>query len=408
MNFKTKFASTVLLSGALLCTKGVSAQERIYTPNLDTVSEKITSYKPGYSHFMVVGLFTMGYVNESTDNTPIGGVKTTTKNSSIGDADRFEFSPMLLWRQSNRVLLEFEPSFAYDGTSAMAMGVNWADVSYFVAPGLIVRGGYLVMPFGIYSKRLAAGWINKLASDPIGMDMPGSDFGVELEGGFPLGNMKWSYDVAIANGFQIDGNGQVSNVGIVSPNQNKTISGRIGLLPLSNSSLEIGFSALGGGLYTQQGLSYNNPSLSMYAIDLSYYKKLGGVTVTLKGQYNIQSINKQSFLNPADTTHTLTYSFDNNITNGFGQFSIRPTGLESKLRNLELGYRYVMYKTPDASLWGQSYTENDVALSYWLTWRQVIKVAYENIQSTTAANSIGVTGGTSNTSRFVIQFSTEF
>ena len=59
--------------------------------------------------------------------------------------------------------MEFEPSFA-DGT----LGVNWADVSYYAAPGLIVRAGYLVLPFGMYNKRLAAGWIDKLATDPSG------------------------------------------------------------------------------------------------------------------------------------------------------------------------------------------------------------------------------------------------
>ncbi len=65
---------------------------------------------------------------------------------------------MFLWRHGDKILLEFEPSFADN-----QLGVNWAAVSYFVTNGLILRGGYLVLPFGTYSKRLAAGWIDKLS-----------------------------------------------------------------------------------------------------------------------------------------------------------------------------------------------------------------------------------------------------
>ncbi len=46
--------------------------------------------------------------------------------------------------------MEFEPSYSSGG----GLGVNWADVSYFASPGLIIRAGYFVLPFGIYSKRL--------------------------------------------------------------------------------------------------------------------------------------------------------------------------------------------------------------------------------------------------------------
>ena len=188
------------------------------------------------SQFMVAGLLTFGFVNQSTTNT-FGGVKSTDKTNSLGDADRFEFSPMLLWRHGDHLLLEFEPSF--DGNS---IGVNWADVSYFVAPGLIVRGGYLVLPFGSYNKRLAAGWINKLTSDPMGMDVAGTDFGIEIQGGLPLGNMKWSYDVSLTNGFLLNNDGTISGVGISALNNGKTVCGRLSLLPFSNSSLEIGVS----------------------------------------------------------------------------------------------------------------------------------------------------------------------
>jgi hypothetical protein len=110
---------------------------------------------------------------------------------------------------------------------------------------LIIRGGYLVLPFGAYNKRLAAGWINKLATDPIGVD-GATDYGVEAEGGFQAGSMKWNYDVAISNGMKLLPDGSLQTAGITDNNRNRTITGRIGWLPFSNSSLELGASVMTG------------------------------------------------------------------------------------------------------------------------------------------------------------------
>src|SRR5665213_861673 len=189
--------------------------------------------KPGNSHFMVVGLLTLGYVSNKTTVT-YNGSSSVSKTTSLGDADHFEFSPMFLWRHGKKFLMEFEPSF-----SAGGLGVNWAVASYYATPGLILRGGYLVLPFGTYNKRLAAGWINKLASDPEGIPET-SDFGVEAEGGIQAGTTKWSYDFALSNGMQLQSDGSTAFVGITDNNKNKLFTGRIGFLPLANSSLEVG------------------------------------------------------------------------------------------------------------------------------------------------------------------------
>src|SRR6516165_7654243 len=118
---------------------------------LAELEKQVAQHKPGEEHFLIVGLTTFGFVANKTTTTS-GGTSTSVKTNSFPDADHFEFSPMLLWRHGSKFLAEFEPSF--DGSS---LGVNWADVSWFAAPGLIIRGGYFVLPFGTYSKRLAAG-----------------------------------------------------------------------------------------------------------------------------------------------------------------------------------------------------------------------------------------------------------
>jgi hypothetical protein len=394
---------------AVFATTAGYAQDNS-SPTISSLSQTVTTMKPGESHFMIVGLATLGFVNQATINT-LGGLKTTDKNNSLGDADRFEFSPMFLWRHGDKLLAEFEPSF--DGT---AIGVNWADVSYYVAPGFIVRGGYLVLPFGTYTKRLAAGWINKLPSDPIGVDMAGTDFGVEVEGGFPLGSMKWSYDVSLTNGFQLNNDGTIQGVGISAINNGKTVCGRLALLPLSNSSLEIGASALYGSLAAPSGASFSNidpndtkgPATTMYAVDINYVKNINPVQVNIKGQYNVGMVNNVNYLSPIDSTET--YTFTNTMSAAFGQISLRPSQTQNKiLKNLELAYRYVDYKTPGNSTWGQNYTEQDIALDYWLSWRTVLKLGYENIQSTGTSNvTIAGLQGTTSINRLIIQFSTEF
>ncbi len=379
-------------------------QEADKESEVATLAKQVAGQKPGDSHFMVVGLASFGFVNQSVTNS-LGGIKTTDKYNSLGDAGRFEFSPLLLWRHGKKLLVEFEPS--YDGYT---MGVNWADVSYFVRPGLIVRGGYIALPFGAYSKRLAAGWINKLASDPMGIDMPGSDFGVEIEGGLPLGGMKWSYDVALSNGFQLNPDGTTTGVGIEAVSNGKTVSGRLALLPLSNSSLEVGVSGLYGSLAIVPGTasSYNKPMSAMYAVDLNFVKNISPIQVNIKGQYSLNNVNTQHYTNPEDSLHS--YTFTNNTSAAFAQLSVRPAQSKNNvIKNLELAFRYVNYATPSGSTWGQDYNEMDFGLDYWLSWRAVLKCTYENIKADGTSNTtiMGAQGSTT-INRVILQFAIGF
>ena len=369
---------------------------------LDKVEKAIAYQKKRESHFMVVGLATMGFVLSQNTQSQ-NGVLTKTTTNSLADADRFEFSPMLLWRHGKKLLIEFEPS--WDGNS---LGVNWADVSYFVRPGLIVRAGYIVLPFGIYNKRLAAGWINKLGSDPTGVSdsPPGSDFGVEIEGGLPLGSMKWSYDISLTNGMQLQNDGTLQNAGIVDNNANKTVTGRLALLPFSNSSLELGVS----GMYGKVGSAASGQPdaiSAMYAFDLNFVKKLGPLLVNVKGQYNQVNISSVTYKNPNDSS---AYTFKNNSSSYFGQLSLRAISAPGLLKNFELAGRYVDYTTPGMSSWGSITNEYDVALDYWLSWRSVIKLVYESreVKNNTPVNLGGSLGDWNRLNNFIIQYSVQF
>ncbi len=404
-----------LLKGLLFCsiftvsgTGYLRAQDNNATSDsalLDRISaleQKVSDQKPGESHLMVAGLFTTGFVANSTQTTT-GGVGQKVTTNSMADADHFEFSPMFLWRHGNNLLLEFEPSF--DGTG---LGVNWADVSYFAAPGLILRAGYFVLPFGTYNKRLAAGWIDKVAGDPVGVaDVPpASDFGVEVEGGLPMGSTKWNYDVALTNGMQLLPDGELQSAGVVDNNKNKTITARIGFLPFSNSCLEIGVSGMFGKV-GDMGSVYENTKTDMYAVDLNFVKSINPFLVNIKGQYNIINLNDANYISPVDGS---TYTFKNQTNTGFAQISLRPNQGDSKfLTNLEFAFRYGNYKSPNQSTWGQHTNAIDFGLDYWLTWRTVVKVTYES-QKTDNTVPVVLGGDLSNVKNnsFYVQFSTEF
>jgi hypothetical protein len=369
---------------------------------ISALEQQVADQKPGESHFLIAGLATFGYVSNKTTFIPPGGPGLSGKTNSFGDADHYELSPMLIWRHSNNLLVEFEPSF--DGSS---IGVNWANISYFVAPGVVIHGGYFVVPFGIYNKKLAAGWIDKLAGDPNGLDLPGTDFGVGLSGGFPLGDMKWSYDVSLTNGLQLLPDGEIQNAGIVDNNKGKMVSGRFSLLPFSNSCLEIGVS----GLYSSAGdvgSSFTTAKVNMYGADINFVKTFNPFLINIKGQYNRAIVNRQSYVSQTDTTST--YTFNNKTSAAFAQFSIRPVGVDNKLlKNFELAYRYSNYTTPSNSIWGQNSYEHDFGLDYWITWRTVLKFTYAHSHALSTANvPVGGAGGTINVNSIYLQFSIEF
>ncbi len=365
---------------------------------INALENAVNSNKPGNDHFMVVGLTTFGFTSSSNNNT-INGVSTITKANSLADANHYEFSPMFLWRHGKKFLMEFEPSFSNNG-----LGVNWADISYFAAPNLILRAGYFVLPFGTYAKREAAGWIDKLGTDPMGITaLPSTDYGVEAEGGLALGSMKMNYDVALTNGMQLNADGTLAGGNIVDNNNNRTVTARLGLLPFSNSSLELGVSGMFGKIGTP-GTNTDGATGKMYALDLNYVKQVNSVLVNIKGQYNIMNVSDVNYVNPLDATKT--YTFTNNSTAGFIQCSLRPTGVDNFLKNFEVAGRYTSYNTPSNSTWGANQHTVTLGLDYWLSWRTVVKATYDTYQGTsTASQALNAYTGLTTTNTFSLQVS---
>ena len=346
-----------------------------------------TAPKPFDSHFMVVGLGTVGFANTWT-KTISGGIKTKLPvTNTFGNDPQFEFSPMLLWRHSNNLLVEFEPSF--DGTS---LGVNWACITYYAHPGVMIRAGYLVLPFGTYNKRLAAGWINKLATDPVGVTNGpvSSDWGIEMQGGLPCGNMKVSYDIALTNGFQVMGDGSLSNPGITDSHLGKTVSGRFGWVPAMNSGFELGISGLWGRA-DSANTSYVGAQTVMGAADAQYVYSGKHAVLNLKGQYNMQYVTSQMYANPGyagvgDSIHSPTYTYKNLSMGWYAMVSVRPVAPSKFVRSLEFAARYSAYDNPKGASWEGHTQQITAGICYWLNWRTVFKITYENLMTSNPSN----------------------
>jgi hypothetical protein len=399
------FRNLISLLGLAAATSAAYAQQPIVDSTLinriSALEQQVADQKPGESHFLVAGLATFGYVSNKMTFTAPGAAGQITRTNSFADADHYELSPMFLWRHSNNLLVEFEPSF--DGNT---LGVNWANITYFAAPALQIHVGYFVVPFGIYNKKLAAGWIDKLAGDPNGFDSPGTDFGIGFSGGLPLGDMKWGYDVSLTNGMQLLPDGELQNAGVVDNNKGKMISGRLSLLPFSNSCLEIGVSGMHSNA-GDAGSNFTSANVTMYGGDVNFVKSFDPFLVNIKGQYNRIEVSRQTY---PGQNGAADYSFSNVSSASFAQISVRPTGVDDKfLKNIELAYRYSSYNTPANSTWGANSHQNDFGIDYWLNWRTVLKFTYSLSHAASTANvDQGGTLGITDTNAIYLQFSVEF
>ena len=64
------------------------------------------------------------------------------------------------------------------------------------------------------------------------------------------------------------------------------------------------------------------------------------------------------------------------------RLSIQPAFLEDPiLRNFELVGRYSFLETPEGSHWGGKQKQWAVGVNYWLDWRSVIKLSYQNLSN---------------------------
>ena len=344
--------------------------------------------------FTIITIFVLGGTLEYMDSGD------ETESTFLGSA----FAPIFLYKHSDRLMFEAELEFVLEGDE-LETGLEYADVMYVLNKNMTVRAGKFLLPFGTFMERLHPAWINRLPNAPLGYGhdgiAPSSGIGVELRGAFDLGGPKLNYSVYSTNGPRIkDGSEEPEEAGILEfenyedTNLAKAFGGRIGLLPFSDSSTEIGFSAYSTSGTGEQDSDFEDIGAFLYALDFSLVKQipgLGGI-VDAKAQYNSSNVDTATFIEMHEDGDEEEYSFDNQSNSFYGQVSYRPTMSGSNfVKNLEFVARYSDFNAPEGAEWEEKSKQYAFGLNYWLSWRSVVKLSYQTTETEGGHDGDGIT-----------------
>ncbi len=304
----------------------------------------------------------------------------TTKG--VSEFTDVNFKPIFLWKISDKLFAEAEIEIE-TGDGAPDLGLEYANMCYMVNPYLILHAGRFLPKFGAYRGRMGEAFINRFATDPTGFGDGGigamNETGIGAEGALPIGDIKLLYDFYISNGPQLltdpENAGQFEYEAYTTNNKHTAVGGRVGILPLSNGNLEIGYSMLNKSKTGDAGTPYENTGLNMQAIDLNYFHTIPGIksTIRLIGELKYQKVDNVSYYKEDSTK----YSFNNKATAYYTCLAIRPSLADDKfVRNLELAGRYSFFNRPTDAPWGgDNISQFELALDYWLKWNCVVKLS---------------------------------
>ena len=300
--------------------------------------------------------------------------------------------PILLWKPHEKILVEAELETELEG-SETNIELGYADVSFFLNKYLTVRTGKFISPFGIFQDRLHPSWINKLPTFPVGTGEdelgvgPTSEIGIDFRSGVPLGSSKMNYSVYVANGAQLitdpaqpEKQGTLIYGNAEAISKKLSVGGRVGFLPLSNSSLEVGFSYRNGNVGDKNSV-YKTVGAQMYALDLTYVKQLDFIKglFDVKAQYNKVNVDNAQYTDPDDPTGATLYTFDNKRNSLFAQAAYRPSMAQNKfLKKTELVFRYAGFNPPEGAKELEEIKQYTYGINYWFTWRTAFKAAYQS------------------------------
>lgn len=330
-----------------------------------------------------------------TSKFALVGYTSVSAKFSKADGASFNnlvFNPILLWQPHKNIVIEAEMETEIEGTETK-IDMGYANASFFLNKYLTVRTGKFISPFGIFQDRLHPSWINKLPTVPVGTGEdelgvgPTSEIGIDFRGGVPLSSSKMNYSVFLVNGAQLitdpadsSKQGTFTYGNAVAISKKLTVGGRLGLLPFSNSSLELGVSFRSGNVGDKNS-TYKNVSAQMYALDLTYVKQLDFIKglFDVKAQWNKVNVDKAEYIDPNDPTGNTLYTFDNKRSSLFTQAAYRPSMSPSKfLKKTELVFRYAGFNPPDGAKDLGKIKQYTYGVNYWFTWRTALKAAYQS------------------------------
>ena len=350
------------------------------------------TFEPSKTQFMLRGYGHTGFEymdsNDEAESTFLG----------------LTYAPIFLYKHSDRLMFEAELEFKLEGNE-LEIGLEYADVMYVLNKNMTVRAGKFLLPFGTFMERLHPAWINRLPNAPLGYGhdgiAPTSGIGVELRGAFDLGGPRLNYSIYSTNGPRLnDGSEEPEEAGILQfenfedNNLAKAYGGRIGILPFSDSSAELGFSAYSTSGTGEEDSQYEDVGAFLFALDFSYVKPISPLKgiVDIKAQYNNSNVDTATFIEVHEDGDAEEYSFDNQSNSFYAQLSYRPTMVESDfMKKLEFVGRYSDFNAPEGAEWEEASVQYAFGLNYWLSWRSVIKLSYQTTETEGGHGADGIT-----------------
>ncbi len=324
-------------------------------------------------------------IRPGAQNFALGGAATVT----FQDRDKVDstfgatLAPILLWKPTEKLLLETQIELGLSGDET-SVGLSQFQLSYLVNDYMTVGAGRFLIPFGTFWERWHPPWINKLATMPMVYErglVGESGLGVQIRGGFPVGQGKLNYAAYYVNGpdfnsTSITSAGKLGFENFRDNNNGKTLGGRVGFLPVPE--LELGYSFLTGTV-GDSGTRFRGIDTFVQGIDLSYNKEIEKI----KGRLDLRAeavwvdTDRAIYTGPFDP-----FTFDNKRNGWFVQGAYRPTlsdvtfgdGLE--LKNVEFIVRYDQLREAGSGTRGADHSQLTLGLDYWLRPNVVWKIAY--------------------------------
>jgi len=310
------------------------------------------------------------------------GVNITKNQTSFTEPD-LGLMPLV---QEGRFFLES----GFDVGIGSPVEVGPLNLSYMLPHGILLRlGQFDALPIGRYPRSFDPGWINPLASGPLGFDNFGdlADFGLQVQGSGFIGNMRVRTFLSLTNGFTLQTDpgsaGLLSSGPLEDNNKAKMIGGRISVTPFFSSNFDIGVSDYFNSNVGDSGTPYDGINSNVLAVDANIapiVRSLKGF-LRLRGQVNFVHVGKATYMDASGQP----YTFDNNSSVWYGMVAYQPSMLSSPfLRSMMASFMLSHLNVPAKARWNDisTGTQYDVGLTYWFTWRTNLKFSY-NIQENT-------------------------
>ena|SRR5690242_8358355 len=362
----------------LVLSVSVNAQDSTAVAVATTTVQEPNSPKPGSQSFLLTGEASSLFLASKDGNTFVPLTLMLMPLAKIND----------------RLFLESGLKMEMQDDGSFGFGLEVLNLHYRVNPWLTIHAGKFAAPWGNVLDMFGEGFVSRFPIGPIGLSddgmAPTDQVGFGVQGGFQAGKSKMLYDFYLANGPQLvvstDGTsdnmtGHMSYDALSDNNKNKAIGGKIGILPFSNSTLQIDAFGQYAGKTGDAGSPYENVSSSSYGADFNYYKNFNNAMLRLRGQYEETNTSNATY-QFIDTSGPKNYTFNNKGNSWYLEGTVRPTiSSMNFLHDLELGARYAQYDPPKNALWGGEPSKQfTLDLTYWFTWSSQINLGY-NIET---------------------------